>query len=113
MIDFNKLVKEFELGQLKQAPKQIARGLLNEVWMLSTDSGDYAVKCLTSNTPRKYSEYQLADQFANDLYQLGIPSVPALKHHQSLFIYPFVRQQTIPITLKAKQVGYCLGEIQR
>ncbi|GIM96810.1 aminoglycoside phosphotransferase family protein [Paractinoplanes toevensis] len=73
MID--EVAGHFELGRLTAAPVRVAGGLSNELWRVTTDNGDYAVKRMVVNADRPEFVTNVEAAFAVEqrAWRAGVP----------------------------------------
>lgn len=76
-----RLSQYFDLGAMRAPPLAIAGGKLHQVWRLSTEKGDYALKRLDINTsPAVVVLYRETQKIARQFQQHNIPVVTAHRH---------------------------------
>lgn len=100
------LCNVFALGTPLNTPKRVHGGLLHLMWRLNTDEASYAVKQLSSHIDLAneaiIKNYDLTEEIASRFFDLGIPSVSAIKQagnyltlvdSTGFLIYPWVDAQ--------------------
>ena len=79
---FEKIVKEFNLGNLISAPSRVSGGLTHRMYTVETDKGKYVVKLLNPNImkrDRALSNFERADSLEKVLEENKIPCIFALE----------------------------------
>jgi len=75
------LIKNCNLGNIKELPKRVSGGLLNRMYKVITDAGIYAVKMLNPEVMKRknaMSRHIFAEKVTNLAKQNGVNSLPAI-----------------------------------
>lgn len=75
-----KLIKQCDLGNLKENPKRVSGGLLNRMYKIATDKGTYAIKLLNPEVmkrPTAIKRHIFAEKVASIAKENGIKSLPS------------------------------------
>lgn len=79
-----KLAHHLELGNRLKQVEPILGGALHNMWKLSTDKGDFAIKVINQHILQKDSfplSYEVSEEIAARFNQHGIPAISAIKIH--------------------------------
>lgn len=79
-MNFNKLAKECNLGDLQELPKRVSGGLLNRMYKVKTTNGIFAVKLLNPDVIKRENgihNHTIAEKIANIAKENGVKALPA------------------------------------
>ncbi|WBW98106.1 phosphotransferase enzyme family protein [Oceanirhabdus sp. W0125-5] len=126
-LNFEKLFKKLSMGSLKKEPQQVFGGLMNEMYKVVTEKGEYAVKALNPQIMQRktaMNNHIFADHVTRIAYNRGINTIPAIEVNgksihevdgQYYLIFPWFNgkaldKNTVDIN-KCKLIGEMLAKI--
>lgn len=126
-LNFEKLCNNLSLGRLKDSPQKVFGGLMNKMYRIETDKGDYAVKAVNPQIMERNTameNYIFSEKVAKIAFNMGINAIPAIEINgdsiheidgQYYLVFPWfdgkaLEQNTIAIN-KCKIIGGLLAEI--
>lgn len=81
-IFFQKVVRQFGLGELTARPERVSGGFMHKMYKMETSAGMYALKLLNPvimKRPDAIGNYQRAEKLERILQKNDIPVIPALE----------------------------------
>jgi Ser/Thr protein kinase RdoA (MazF antagonist) len=108
------LLNQFNLGNLIASPEKITLGCSHELYHVTTDHGEYAVKVLAPSTVNflgGIKQYHHRDELLAQLKQRNIPAVATLYRTDTHFIYPWVSGKIIDLKQISIEHAQTIGKL--
>jgi Ser/Thr protein kinase RdoA (MazF antagonist) len=126
-IQFNKLCRHLQLGEMVGQEVRLSGGLLHRMYGIETTKGKYAVKALNPeimSRPTAMKNYMNSEKIVNIVSNRNIPAIPAIQMNgivvhnidsQYYLVFPWVNGKSLEIynitRAHCKKIGSILADI--